>query len=511
MANDLTSEDSLEAGANPKKSQKLSKLPLMILVGFACLIIMIVIFGVSSNSADQNQSKSDNEFPNAQDIDYKNNSNDGADAQKIFNKLGNNQTIEGKKEQKELQEVLKSDGVVGSNGGVGESKAQLETQKKLDDLTKKYNQLVLEQQKKNIHEQKMGNQDLLEEQNAIKELKKEIASLRKNAFVQGMTGSSKTNFLIQPNSNGYDNNQSVANAQAIIHDPNASSESKRQAADFLRRNAASRLANLNNQNTGTSNKAFSANDFPHRDNGVSFNDYNNDHSGRRNNFNATLDSYNNLDRKGNWDLGNALELPQNEFIVRAGFVIPATLITGINSDLPGQVIAQVNQSVYDTATGHHLLIPQGSRLIGNYQSGVLYGQERVMIAWNRIVFPDNRTIDIGQMAGTDTSGYSGFADKVNNHWWKLISSAFLMSGITASISIATDTNDNNSSNNNSTADSVNDNMRQAMADQLGSVIAKVIERNLNVSPTIEIRPGYNFNVMVTKDITFEKDYKLFDY
>ena len=86
-----------------------------------------------------------------------------------------------------------------------------------------------------------------------------------------------------------------------------------------------------------------------------------------------------------------------------------------------------------------------------------------------------------------------------------------MSGITASISIATDTNDNNSSNNNSTADSVNDNLRQAMADQLGSVIAKVIERNLNVSPTIEIRPGYNFNVMVTKDITFEKDYKLFDY
>ena len=152
MANDLTSEDALEAGANPKKSQKLSKLPLMILVGFACLIIMIVIFGVSSNSADQNQKKSDEEFPNAQDIDYKNNSKEGADAQKIFNKLGNNQTIEQKKEQKELQEVLKSDGVVASNGGVGESKAQIETQKKLDDLTKKYNQLVLEQQKKNIQD-----------------------------------------------------------------------------------------------------------------------------------------------------------------------------------------------------------------------------------------------------------------------------------------------------------------------------------------------------------------------
>jgi len=117
-----------------------------------------------------------------------------------------------------------------------------------------------------------------------------------------------------------------------------------------------------------------------------------------------------------WDLGNTLQTPASKYTVLAGWVIPATLISGINSDLPGQIIAQVSQSVYDSATGRYLLIPQGSRLVGQFAGGVLFGQERVLIAWQRIIFPDGRNLDIGEMAGTDSAGtdsagYSGFQDK----------------------------------------------------------------------------------------------------
>lgn len=134
---------------------------------------------------------------------------------------------------------------------------------------------------------------------------------------------------------------------------------------------------MNNQNTGTSVQSFDGG-LPSR--GGAMGNYGGDSHRRGRGLNSTLDAYNGMNRNNSWDLGNSLEKPANEFIVRAGFVIPATLVSGINSDLPGQVIAQVNQAVYDTATGEHLLIPQGTRLIGQYQSGVMYGQERVMIS-----------------------------------------------------------------------------------------------------------------------------------
>lgn len=220
-------------------------------------------------------------------------------------------------------------------------------------------------------------------------------------------------------------------------------------------------------------------------------------------------AYSNMQNKGSWDLEKSLETPNNPYILRAGMVIPATMISGINSDLPGQIIAQVSQNVYDTATGKFLLLPQGTRLVGTYDSGITYGQERVMIAWQRLIYPDNRTLDLGAMPGSDVSGYSGFTDQVNNHWWKLISNAFLMSGVVAAVSVSVDDNNNNSENNSST--NMSDSLRTSLASQFGDVIARVISRNLSVSPTLEIRPGYKFNVMVTKDINFQSSYKLFDY
>ncbi len=92
-------------------------------------------------------------------------------------------------------------------------------------------------------------------------------------------------------------------------------------------------------------------------------------------------------------------------------------------------MAQVAQNVYDTPTGKHLFIPQGSRLVGSYSSDVAYGQARVLVAWQRIVFPDGKAMDIGAMPGADSAGYAGFNDQVNNHYVRLFGSAFLMSGV----------------------------------------------------------------------------------
>lgn len=199
--------------------------------------------------------------------------------------------------------------------------------------------------------------------------------------------------------------------------------------------------------------------------------------------------------------------PRSPYELRAGFVIPATLISGINSDLPGQIMAQVAQNVYDTPTGRHLLVPQGSRLVGSYSSDVAYGQSRVLIAWQRIVFPDGKAMDIEAMPGADSAGYAGFKDKVNNHYFRLIGSALLMSGVVASVSLSQD----NDSNNNGDRQRASDALSEALGQVLGNTIAQVISKNLNVAPTLEIRPGYRFNVIVTKDMTFSKPYRSFDY
>jgi type IV secretory pathway VirB10-like protein len=208
-----------------------------------------------------------------------------------------------------------------------------------------------------------------------------------------------------------------------------------------------------------------------------------------------------------WKLSSRPEAPRSPYELRAGFVVPATLISGINSDLPGQIVAQVSQSVYDTPTGKHLLIPQGSRLVGTYSSDVAYGQARVLIAWQRIVFPDGKAMDIGAMPGADSAGYAGFKDQANNHYFRLFASAFLMSGVTAGIALSQD----NGNNRNGDQQRASDAMSEAMGQQLGQVTAQLIAKNLSIAPTLEIRPGYRFNVVVTKDMTFSKPYRSFDY
>jgi type IV secretory pathway VirB10-like protein len=208
-----------------------------------------------------------------------------------------------------------------------------------------------------------------------------------------------------------------------------------------------------------------------------------------------------------WKLDSKTEAPHSPYELRAGFVVPATLISGINSELPGQIMAQVAQNVYDTPVGKYLLIPQGSRLVGTYSSDVAYGQARVLVAWQRIVFPDGKALDISAMPGADSAGYAGFNDLENHHYVRLFGSALLMSAVTAAISYS-QRQDQGTFFGRQDAGTA---LSEALGQQLGQVTAQLIAKNMNIAPTLEIRPGYRFNVIVTKDMTFSKPYQAFDY
>ena len=192
--------------------------------------------------------------------------------------------------------------------------------------------------------------------------------------------------------------------------------------------------------------------------------------------------------------------------LKTGAVVPGVMLTGINSDLPGNMIAQVSQNVYDTATGRNLLIPQGARLYGVYDSRVVYGQQRVLIAWNRIIFPDGSSMSIGAMPGADMAGMAGFSDEVDNHYLRIFGSAVLMSLVTGGMAYAMDSANNNvGSSDNGT--SMQDEMTSALAAQLGQTTTTLLQKNLNIKPTLEVRPGYQFNIVVTKDLVFRQPYQ----
>lgn len=186
------------------------------------------------------------------------------------------------------------------------------------------------------------------------------------------------------------------------------------------------------------------------------------------------------------------DVPLSNFELNVGTIIPAALISGMNSDLPGALIAQVTQNVYDSATGKHLLIPQGAKLYGVYDSNVSYGQSRAVSAWTRINYPDGTRLNLGGMGGMDVEGYSGFEDQVDNHYWKTFGNAALL----GMISGATQAGISEDSRNSDTKSAVADGVTQQFA-QTGSTL---IQKNLDVQPTIKIRPGYKFNIMVNKDI-----------
>lgn len=203
-----------------------------------------------------------------------------------------------------------------------------------------------------------------------------------------------------------------------------------------------------------------------------------------------------------WQLDSRMEMPRTPYTLRAGFVIPAVLISGINSDLPGQIIGQVSQDVYDTSTGRHRVIPQGTRLVGAYSSEVAYGQKRVLVAWQRLVFPDGRAMDIGAMPGTDSAGYAGLNDRVNNHYLRIFGQAALLSGVIAGVELSQKDSQDSVSNQFSAGSALS----QALGRSLGQALTQLFQKNLSIAPTLEVRPGFRFNVMVVKDLDFDRPY-----
>lgn len=212
---------------------------------------------------------------------------------------------------------------------------------------------------------------------------------------------------------------------------------------------------------------------------------------------GTKEDFFNADLKEVGYLPNRVVAQQSRYELKRGSVIPATLITGIDSDLPGRITAQVSQNVYDSATGHYLLIPQGTKLFGRYDSKIAFGQSRVLVVWTDMIFPNGSTLQIGGMAGTDAQGYGGFNDKVNRHYLRTFGSAVLLAIIGTGIDMALP-----ESSTLATQDTASDAARRSFAETFGRVAERTISKNLDAQPTLRIRPGYKFNVLVDQDVAF---------
>ncbi|ECQ1290454.1 TrbI/VirB10 family protein [Campylobacter coli] len=202
-------------------------------------------------------------------------------------------------------------------------------------------------------------------------------------------------------------------------------------------------------------------------------------------------------KKDNGYLKYVKQKPLSTYEIKAGWNIPAILITGVNSDLPGQILAQVTQNVYDSATGKYLLIPQGTKVVGAYSSNIIYGQSRLLVAWNKLIFPNGDTLNLDSMQGASQDGYTGFEDQVDNHYFRIFGSAFLLSSISAGIALS------DNSDTNSEKETASDKAIAQAIQQMGQVASEMIRKNMNISPTLKIRPGYKFNIFVTKDIILE--------
>ena len=180
--------------------------------------------------------------------------------------------------------------------------------------------------------------------------------------------------------------------------------------------------------------------------------------------------------------------------IKAGTVIPSVLVSGVNSDLPGQIIGRVAEAVYDSATGSQLLIPPGATLIGTYDSSVTLGQSRALVVWKRLIYPDSSSISLDGMPGADHGGYAGFHDKVNNHYVRIFGHGLLLSLFSAGIQLSQPQAQNGENYSSSQI------IAGSLGQQMGQLGMQMAQRNMNIQPTLQIRPGYEFNVMVTKDV-----------
>jgi len=183
-----------------------------------------------------------------------------------------------------------------------------------------------------------------------------------------------------------------------------------------------------------------------------------------------------------------IEDPVSPYQIMAGTLIPASLVTGINSDLPGTIIAQVTRGVYDTVTGQYVLIPQGSKLIGRYQSEVSFGQDRALVIWDRIIFPDGASIVISA-PGADAQGYAGLSDRTDHHWNRVFAAAGLATILGVGAELGSDGEGD-----------IERAIRRGTSGTINQAGQRVVERNLGIQPTIRVRPGWPVRVIVTRDL-----------
>lgn len=182
------------------------------------------------------------------------------------------------------------------------------------------------------------------------------------------------------------------------------------------------------------------------------------------------------------------------YVLQAGSLIPAALITGIRSDLPGQVTAQVTQNVYDSPTGRILLIPQGARLIGEYDSEIVAGQERVLLAWDRLILPGGRSIRLDRQPGADARGMAGLSDRTDHHWGSMLRAALVSTLLGVGAELGADGDD-----------ALVRALREGAQDTINQSGRRLVERQMNVAPTLTIRPGYALRVLVTRDLVLETE------
>lgn len=184
--------------------------------------------------------------------------------------------------------------------------------------------------------------------------------------------------------------------------------------------------------------------------------------------------------------------PASPNVLQAGAVISAALITGIRSDLPGQITAQVTENIYDSPTGRILLVPQGTRVIGQYDNNVQFGQSRVLLVWNRLIFPNGRSIVLERQPGADAEGYAGLRDGVDYHWWDLAKAAGLSTLLSVGAELAVDNDDR-----------LIQAIRNGGQDTINDAGQQIVRRQLNIAPTLTVRPGFPVRVIVTRDLVLE--------
>lgn len=185
-----------------------------------------------------------------------------------------------------------------------------------------------------------------------------------------------------------------------------------------------------------------------------------------------------------------LSAPASRYMIQAGATIPAALLTALNSDLPGRVIAQVSENVFDSQTGDHLLVPQGARLIGAYQSDVSYGERRILIAWNRLILPSGWSIELKGMEATDASGAAGARARTDNHLGRLALASVLSGALTVAANEVED----------DTGGGLTPSVGDAAAQEAASVGGRIVDRELSVHPTLRVPAGAPIRVLVSRDI-----------